>query len=434
MSQNIVSVALMEKRVGNVVGAMNILVGEVGVNPKNSWARLELSRIYIESGDLFLAKKVASEGLEFCVDVYNLYAALSEIELIECNVDGAIKLARLGYISNPNICNAAFPFFRVLAKNGCFDVLASEVDGFIKNAPRAEVDRTLFHLLPLLSIKGLHPDNSFRVVWHKPSEKSDSLSNAMIFILMKNEIDIIRHNVVHHYSLGFRFFCVLDNNSIDGSMESISSLEKMLVDAVFIKISDPCVVHLQGAKTTLAVRYAVDYLRFLNVVIEWVFPVDADEFINTPISLSAVLLSVPSEAKILVFNSRNVATEKVFDIISESDSLSDDFSLPKNSSVFLNPSVKVAFRFSCAAEVADGNHFVNKTVCSLDDVYFLGGLDICINHLPIRSVEQIKAKTINGAQAIADLQVGAHWKERYQKFLRRGDVVFREIVENFISG
>jgi hypothetical protein len=94
--------------------------------------------------------------------------------------------------------------------------------------------------------------------------------------------------------------------------------------------------------------------------------------------------------------------------------------------------VKVAFKYNPDIEISMGNHCVYNLVDNMDQVYFLADDDICLNHLPIRSVSQIKGKVINGGKSISGLSGGAHWKERYVEYLKIGDSYFEKLVSDFV--
>ena len=63
MSNKRVQVALTEKALRNFGRAKQLLLDEVGENPHNSWARLELCRLLLISEGPTIALEVAEKGL-----------------------------------------------------------------------------------------------------------------------------------------------------------------------------------------------------------------------------------------------------------------------------------------------------------------------------------------------------------------------------------
>jgi predicted O-methyltransferase YrrM len=91
-------------------------------------------------------------------------------------------------------------------------------------------------------------------------------------MLVRNEADILRINLLHHFSLGIEQFLIVDNGSTDGTDLALREIAKTGRVQWF---SEPGPYHQAEITTDLA-REA--YLRGAD----WVIPIDADEFWHVP--------------------------------------------------------------------------------------------------------------------------------------------------------
>ena len=93
-------------------------------------------------------------------------------------------------------------------------------------------------------------------------------------MLVKDEADIIGHNLRWLHHIGVRHFVVMDNLSTDGTRAEIELFEAGHAEAELVVLEDPTVAYLQSQKTSAMARFA----KARWPEIDWVLPVDADEF------------------------------------------------------------------------------------------------------------------------------------------------------------
>src|SRR5690242_3094531 len=98
--------------------------------------------------------------------------------------------------------------------------------------------------------------------------------NPRVFglMLVRNEADILRTNLLHHFAFGIEQFLIVDNGSTDGTD---LALREMAKTGRVRWLAEPGPYHQSEITTELA-REA--YLRGAD----WVIPIDADEFWHVP--------------------------------------------------------------------------------------------------------------------------------------------------------
>lgn len=122
---------------------------------------------------------------------------------------------------------------------------------------------------------------------------SSGIDNIALITMVKDEEDIIFENLVWHFCVGFRKFVIVDNNSSDQTKILIEKFAKLTKDkAVVFIIDDPVFPYIQNRIMTGAYHFASS----IWPEIEWVFPVDADEFWYTEKDLTQILKNVPEES------------------------------------------------------------------------------------------------------------------------------------------
>ena len=106
-------------------------------------------------------------------------------------------------------------------------------------------------------------------------------------MMVRNEADIIRVNILHHLAQGVDHFLVVDNGSSDGTVEILTRLAERL-SIQWTRYTGP---YYQSEIVTELAREA--YLRGAD----WVIPVDADEFWSAPAgNLTSLLEQSSAEA------------------------------------------------------------------------------------------------------------------------------------------
>ena len=117
--------------------------------------------------------------------------------------------------------------------------------------------------------------------WHVRSDVTlPALRHAALLMLVKDEADILGLNLWHHYRLGFRRFFILDNNSTDGTAQEINLFRKDATQADVFYAKDYQKAYYQAAKMQALQQFAEAYLRHDANPPDWMFFVDADEFIT----------------------------------------------------------------------------------------------------------------------------------------------------------
>lgn len=85
----------------------------------------------------------------------------------------------------------------------------------------------------------------------------------MLMILMmmmtKNEKDIIGQNLAHHYALGFRRFCIIDNASTDQTPHIIAKFRNEHPQARVAIINDAITGFYKYGKIIAAARFCEIY-------------------------------------------------------------------------------------------------------------------------------------------------------------------------------
>jgi len=102
--------------------------------------------------------------------------------------------------------------------------------------------------------------------WHRP--KKDNIKLSMV-ILVKNEEDIIKENILFHSKMGVDSFVVMDNNSTDSTRDILKELQK----EVELTIIDEKGDYQQSKFMTKLAKIAKRKYKP-----DWIINSDADEF------------------------------------------------------------------------------------------------------------------------------------------------------------
>ncbi|WP_262312315.1 glycosyltransferase family 2 protein [Acidiphilium sp. AL] len=305
-------------------------------------------------------------------------------------------------------------------------------DGKAEIARYASGMRAYWHFNETRGRPGWRPHMSGRVA---------ALARAGLVMMVKDEADIITQHLDHYHALGFRAFCVLDNASTDETAKLIARFRENHADSIVLYVHDPVVGYYQSDKMAMFQAILPQYAKLAGTVLEWLFFVDADEFIAfageddvRAVAEFDAILNDPA-AKILVFHWVNGASSDLIEAMPEN---ADPFAIFTRFNSRLLPVVpKVALRVGSGLLPMMGNHFVAEYEGDSNGVRSMALNDFYMCHFPLRSIEHVRKKVLNGGRAFrgaTGLEAhGNHWRERYGLYEKFGEPVLRQMLENHIN-
>ena len=266
---------------------------------------------------------------------------------------------------------------------------------------------------------GPHPDLAIR---HIPSP---AYVGCAAIMMIKNEADIIHHNLTWLYYIGVRRFAIIDNDSGDRTWAELKRFRIEHGDAEILAVHDPIVRHLQGGKNSGLCHLA----RNVWPDVEWILPMDADEFLNARFGLRALLhvpdgvdaLTIP---KVVHFRPRGTADSEV-PLISSMSLRCGPFIMPP----------KVILRARSDLNISQGNHWA-RTVSGRSVIY-AGGMQFGFYHreFQTRSFAQFLSKVRQGGVAVLAARAagfdpgGHHWLAWYEVLIAGGEDALRAEYE-----
>lgn len=268
-----------------------------------------------------------------------------------------------------------------------------------------------------------------------------ALARAGLLMMVKDEDDIIYQNLTHHYRIGFRSFCILDNASTDRTQALIRRFEAEHPDALVMLVHDPVVGYYQSEKMDIFQHAFTRYAALSGCVPEWLFFVDADEFIaffeDDPALGAAALDEVLSDPArdLLIMHWVHAAPREVLTALPEDY---DPFALFARTTSHLTPNVsKIAFRIGRDFRPKMGNHFIESFDRPFDGALNIARIGWYILHAQLRSLAQTRSKIINGGRAFRGAtgldNHGGHWRDRFALYERDGEPVVEQILRNYIE-
>jgi Glycosyl transferase family 2 len=238
--------------------------------------------------------------------------------------------------------------------------------------------------------------------------------------MVRNEADIIetfvRHNLTRLDGL-----VMVDHGSADDTVRILQALAKEGLPVTVLANTMPG--YAQVEITTVAVRHA-----FATTAADFVFPLDADEFIKAPsrLHMERALAAIPP---------RRHALMTWHTYLPDFDRPAHDVATGARSSRRLpqerhqHGKVVVGRHFTAnpRALLAGGNHGVvpwnGAKSEDLEAHHVLAAADLAIAHLPFRSAPQVVAKTV--VKRIARIAAARDWSAEFDR---------REAYEHIVAG
>lgn len=234
----------------------------------------------------------------------------------------------------------------------------------------------------------------------------------ILTLLVRDEEDIIRENILFHLNHGVDFIIATDNKSVDSTPEILKEFEKQ---GVLEYIFEPADDYSQWKWVTRMARLAATKYHA-----DWVINADADEFwFPHQGSLKDALAKIPKDISVVGVKRNNFVTvnrkHKHFymDMLyREKVSLNSmDEPLPG----------KVCHRAFKNVVVRQGNHYIAQP----ENLQVANKSEIEILHFPVRSFPQFENKIKLGGAAIQrnnelDKTICKTWRNLYDEYRENG--------------
>ena len=207
-------------------------------------------------------------------------------------------------------------------------------------------------------------------------------------LLVRDEADIIRSNILYHLDRGVDFVIATDNMSRDGTLDILRDFE---AQGIVHLIIEPGQDYEQWRWVTRMARLA--YTRYSA---DWVINNDADEFWwSDHHDLKTILSNVPAKYDAVVAPRTNFIPHPVlFGHAVERMTIREVVAV---NSLGRPLPPKTCHRGMADVEVAQGNHHLLAPHGAR--VFNSAGLEVL--HLPVRSPSQLETKVVNTGSSLA---------------------------------
>ncbi|WP_083468123.1 FkbM family methyltransferase [Methylobacterium tarhaniae] len=266
---------------------------------------------------------------------------------------------------------------------------------------------------------------------------ADDDRRAAIVYLVKDEEDIIFTNLAWHFAQGFRQFIIVNNASHDNTFSEIEKFRRLVepLNGKVLILNDHEVGYYQGRKTTAAASLAASYFGA-----EWVFALDADEFLQFNNGVNETLFRIEKDMERQLGLRRTdplyFASIKM-SYFNYSCTMEDDASesSPIRRMTYRMPKAigtKVAARWSQEFRFAQGNHNIHTDSGQVVPAIDVTRFGVTMRHFPQRSEDHFVRKVRNGGIAYANAPelspgTGSHWRNWYKILEEKGESALREL-------
>jgi hypothetical protein len=192
-------------------------------------------------------------------------------------------------------------------------------------------------------------------------------------------------------------------------------------------------------------EFAASYLRFEEPAIEWLFFLDADEFLTCASAEAADdvrplgnLLTAP-DINLIFFHWVQCASSRLIRDLPNDYDVFETFPITWPAMSVQVP--KVAFRVGKLLTVLQGNHNVQSYPYSAASTGVGALANFYLFHFPNRTVEQLRRKLVNGNVALQAASTAAgiqdtagHWRTYFEWYTAHGDAALENILNGHIRG
>jgi len=263
------------------------------------------------------------------------------------------------------------------------------------------------------------------------------IGHALHVSMVKDEGDIVYAHLTNSYRNGLRNFVVADNASSDNTRLEIVRFREAHGDARVIVVEDPILAFYQKEKMSAFIDMGRAMLAAVGVRIDWVFPMDADEFVES-FDPSRDLLAALEQAdatgrKMLLFFPSDASSREPLEVFPAGADLETTF--PTISLFRGRMFSKLGYRITAGAQLWMGNHFVFDCAETVDDLLIAAEHGLTMLHYPMRSLTHVRHKVINGGRACEALNTPGyceHWRGNYAAYQREGDAALIRVYQEFL--
>jgi len=397
------------QRMGKALMALRKAV-EVGSNADHI---MVLIRFAQECGQYRLALSSATLGMQ--LHPQDDRFACAYVNVLLANGQPEVAVEWIGVNDKPNNADLAKIRYDIHTALGNTEEASSAQLDFQSRTIRQQSNyrehaRSVLDAIPNPAMKAQlidHWESKLNVLTTEPvaNEQSLPIPRVAMSILVRDEVDIIEHNIRYHASVGVTHFCVTDNASVDGTREVLTNLQSEFSIDI---IDEPSHTIDQDLWVTRMAKRIVD-----SESADWIIHNDADEFWvpengqSLPIAIAGSLQrSELSNDEIGV-----LCCKRINMLPNKSDTLTEHYAFYNNVHVAIknvplrdgeeqwnndNTNTvarlvmdKVMTRAEGTSDIEYGNHGATHALASVNCT------GVSIYHYPVRTYAQFERKVVN---------------------------------------